>query len=903
MDPTLAALRDELELLRGRVEELAGPLEPPRLAPAASSVLAEPPPPPPEAFVRAMEALPSTLTEVSAFDHCGGEAQLRACQAASEDAFRAVYDPEMVDVLNAILPRNRNGKLHRPEAMHQRYVRSVDELYEHARAAEGPFRELILRVAENTGGHPVIPKLKGRERAVAKALYKYGTGVSEGAADDSGDATMWFRLTDIVRATIEYLDILAMYRGLQTIVARNGQDLRIREFNDRYQKPMPNGYRDIQLQLDVGGFLCELQLTTVAMSRAKETVGHHDYEVRRQLVAAVDAGSLRQTRAALAWGRKVHVKKDTFFDGSVKAVLHKACRRGFAAIMRELLDFGVPCLAATRQGQTVLHLAMEEGHEHCMVAALDFARLLGKGPLADLLDARDLSGRTALDHGYLTMKMRSGTRFQATFRTLLMAAGAERGRAAARRIDDEVRRRMHNSRALVTLAADGRLERVKAELSNFADPNSRDASGSALSAALSSCHWDVARLLLEFRCSTEASLRGVTSALDAALVRAVEEERDDFVDILLQHSEAGTTVGAAVRWAVQHRETSGLLERLLAKRVDYGEGVLDEVFRETPAEDAERRRFLVGTGGVSASCFLAPASLPPLPNATRDMFSGVVACEGRLYLIPFSSRSVVVMDGDGAVLDRIAVGSMPFKWSGGCLASDGKIYCAPFNHGSILVVDPATHKTLSIPTGTGGAGSFAGVCECDGKLFFCPRNASHVCVMELRTRRLRQIPVGAKQGKWKGIAALGTTVVAAPMNASAVLVIDAATLDARFVDRNLRAGQMQWNDICAFGGKFYCAPLNADSVLVFDAASEEISYIPVRVSGMYKFNGITALGSLIIAAPFRASCLLLVSPSTGTASTVACDDASAIYYGITNIGDCAYAAPSGSSVLKVRCLL
>ena len=91
----------------------------------------------------------------------------------------------------------------------------------------------------------------------------------------------WYRLTDLVRATIEYPDLDAMYAGLRAVVDEFGADAR--ELNDRYMEPVGEGYRDIQLVVCHDGHMCELQLNTTAMLRAKETSGHRTFEVVREL--------------------------------------------------------------------------------------------------------------------------------------------------------------------------------------------------------------------------------------------------------------------------------------------------------------------------------------------------------------------------------------------------------------------------------------------------------------------------------------------------------------------------------------------------------------------------------------------------------------------------------------------
>ena len=85
--------------------------------------------------------------------------------------------------------------------------------------------ELIRDIAQASGGSASIPALKGPLRARMKAQFKY--------SDQSGGIA-WYRLSDIVRATIGYRDIDAMYQGLVEVKERF-QPQNVLEFNDRFQ--------------------------------------------------------------------------------------------------------------------------------------------------------------------------------------------------------------------------------------------------------------------------------------------------------------------------------------------------------------------------------------------------------------------------------------------------------------------------------------------------------------------------------------------------------------------------------------------------------------------------------------------------------------------------------------------
>merc|ERR1712060_99162 len=135
-----------------------------------------------------------------------------------------------------------------------------------------------MAVASRSQGHAVLAPLKGKQRARGKSEFKYKCMRTGRVA--------WYRLTDLVRATLTYNTISQMYTGLEEVVKQFGKD-NVLEFNDRYQKPMSGGYRDLQLTVKVDGHVCELQLSTADMVRAKETSGHRSFEVLRELEAHV----------------------------------------------------------------------------------------------------------------------------------------------------------------------------------------------------------------------------------------------------------------------------------------------------------------------------------------------------------------------------------------------------------------------------------------------------------------------------------------------------------------------------------------------------------------------------------------------------------------------------------------
>ena len=115
---------------------------------------------------------------------------------------------------------------------YQDYVDDLDELYEQAEAVLAGFRVKIESISSSTRGKAIGAPLKGRTRARSKAQFKY--------SDERGEIA-WYRLTDVVRATISVKTLHLMYHCLRAIV--EDCELEVVEYNDRYMRPMAVGSR------------------------------------------------------------------------------------------------------------------------------------------------------------------------------------------------------------------------------------------------------------------------------------------------------------------------------------------------------------------------------------------------------------------------------------------------------------------------------------------------------------------------------------------------------------------------------------------------------------------------------------------------------------------------------------
>lgn len=155
------------------------------------------------------------------------------------------------------------------------FKKYLDGVYERAEVAMAKLREVVPEIAAETEGEPDLRKtLKGRGRAEDKIESNYG-----------GDPS---RLTDIAGGIVRFDRIEMLYAALEKIRARD--DIEIVEFEDRFVKPQPAGYSDLQMKVRIDGHVAEFRLHLKAVD-AVSAYDHALYEVRRDIKArAVDEG-------------------------------------------------------------------------------------------------------------------------------------------------------------------------------------------------------------------------------------------------------------------------------------------------------------------------------------------------------------------------------------------------------------------------------------------------------------------------------------------------------------------------------------------------------------------------------------------------------------------------------------
>jgi len=382
--------------------------------------------------------------------------------------------------------------------IHQPYVPDLDALYSKAEGVHMDFANMLIDLAAKTPNcRAIVGPLKSKVRARMKAAFKYRNAAN--------NTVSWYRLTDLVRGTLEFRSIEDLYDGLENIVQHFGDS--VKELNDRYQDPLPGGYRDIQTVVRFQGHMCEIQLNTAQMMQAKATTGHRNYSVYRELRSAVKAGDIGRVISAFEFGRQHlggavdsegdHSGLKELLRGDAGTLIHTAAIHGAPKILNAFLIYGADRNMQDKNGDTALHLAVYHGHEPCVW-------VLTHEGLADL-DIKNNGGYTALVRGYMMLWQRPSEASIRAVSTLAQVAGVERIIEAKTVSAAAISSQLHQCRALVDHAADGSIPKMLEELRGWADPASKDGSGkSALGVAIAGGHRDAIDLLISFRATPNA---------------------------------------------------------------------------------------------------------------------------------------------------------------------------------------------------------------------------------------------------------------------------------------------------------------------------------------------------------------------------------------------------------------
>ncbi|CAK0909862.1 unnamed protein product, partial [Prorocentrum cordatum] len=219
----------------------------------------------------------------------------------------------------------------------------------------------VRRIALESGGAALCPDLKGRDRARAKALTKYGNDTA--------------CLTDLMRASIVYPDIDSLYEAFVDILDddlhRYRTDWHLVEVTDRFQK-VRDGYRDISMLFRADGMVGEVQLHVENIVNAKKGGGHAHYRKQRLVNELMfEACVLNFEVQVMKLASEFHSCAATVCDKNGRTAFHYSCQHGSNNAVRVLLVNKADPWKADSGGLLPFELAMVGGHFETMELVLN----------------------------------------------------------------------------------------------------------------------------------------------------------------------------------------------------------------------------------------------------------------------------------------------------------------------------------------------------------------------------------------------------------------------------------------------------------------------------------------------------------------------------------------------------
>ena len=144
---------------------------------------------------------------------------------------------------------------------------SVPKLIEKGRTTLATFSDKAQELATITNGKFIECSLKSEKRCTEKA-----------EADYNGDV---MRVVDVVRASIVFPDVASLVKAFDHIPKLFDKVVRVK--NRFVGDSVSGGYRDVKINPEVNGKVCELQLHLKAFMEASDEGSHEVYEWARSL--------------------------------------------------------------------------------------------------------------------------------------------------------------------------------------------------------------------------------------------------------------------------------------------------------------------------------------------------------------------------------------------------------------------------------------------------------------------------------------------------------------------------------------------------------------------------------------------------------------------------------------------
>ncbi len=154
-------------------------------------------------------------------------------------------------------------------------------------------------------------------------------------------------------------------------------------------------------------------------------------------------------------------------------------------------------------------------------------------------------------------------------------------------------------------------------------------------------------------------------------------------------------------------------------------------------------------------------------------FSGVLAPNGKVILVPYNSTVVGIYD---PVLNTFAAGPVHGQGAnafvGGVLAPNGKVVLVPFNSTVVGIYDPVLNTFAAGPVhGRGASAFFGGVLAPNGKVILVPHNSTVVGIYDPVLNTFAAGPVHGRGASAfiGGVLAPNGKVILVPQNSTVVM--------------------------------------------------------------------------------------------------------------------------------------
>ncbi len=291
-------------------------------------------------------------------------------------------------------------------------------------------------------------------------------------------------------------------------------------------------------------------------------------------------------------------------------------------------------------------------------------------------------------------------------------------------------------------------------------------------------------------------------------------------------------------------------------------------------------------------------------TGTHKWFGGVLATNGKIYGIPFTSTTVLEIDPINNTATTF--GSLPSgqKWIGGTLANNGKIYGIPFNTTSVLEIDPVnqTTNTFGNLSGTGKWGG--GILAPNGKIYAIPYNSTTVLEIDPVNQTTNTFGNLNGTGKWHaGVLAPNGKIYGIPSLSESVLEIDPDNQTVSTFGSLGTDGGKWFSGVLASNGKIYGIPLSSTAVLEIDPDNQTAVTFGSLSSDTDKWRGgVLAPNGKIYGIPHAASTILEIDPINQSVNTLGnvSTDGSKWYGGVLAPNGKIYAIPrSSESILEI----